>query len=105
MPQFEDISVEYEAGTTTEVTMHDGSRLLLRKLEEDYDPTDRLSAMHRLNESHEKGEVLTGIFYVATDKPNFMELLNLVDSPLATLPQEIVRPPKQALDTVIEELR
>src|SRR5438045_3415656 len=105
VPQFEDISVEYEPGTTTEVRMHDGSHLLLRKLEEDYDPTNRLTAMSRLNESHEKGEVLTGIFYIATDKPNFIELLNLVDNPLATLPQDIVRPPKQALDTVIEELR
>ena len=85
--------------------MHDGSHLLLRKLEEDYDPTNRLTAMSRLNESHEKGEVLTGIFYIATDKPNFIELLNLVENPLATLPQDIVRPPKQALDTVIEELR
>src|SRR5438067_6125876 len=62
VPQFEEIDVDYEAGSTTEVTMHDGSRLLLRKLEEDYDPTDRLAAMRRLNESHEKGEVLTGIF-------------------------------------------
>src|SRR2546421_9873072 len=105
VPQFEEISVEYEAGTTTEVRMHDGSHLLLRKLEEDYDPTNRLTAMSRLNESHEKGEVLTGIFYIATDKPNFIELLNLVDNPLATLPQDTVRPPKQALDTVIEELR
>jgi 2-oxoglutarate ferredoxin oxidoreductase subunit beta len=105
VPQFEDISVEYEAGTTTEVTMHDGSRLLLRKLEQGYDPTNRLGALRRLYESHEKGEVLTGIFYVATDKPNFMELLNLVDDPLATLPQEAVRPPKQALETVVEELR
>src|SRR4051795_2592970 len=47
VPQFEEISVEYEAGTTTEVRMHDGSHLLLRKLEEDYDPTNRLTAMSR----------------------------------------------------------
>src|SRR5437870_9716052 len=45
VPQFEEIDVDYEAGTTTEVTMHDGSRLLLRKLEEDYDPTNKLAAI------------------------------------------------------------
>jgi 2-oxoglutarate ferredoxin oxidoreductase subunit beta len=105
VPEFENISVDYEPGSATEVTMHDGSRLVLRKLEEDYDPTDRLRAMHRLAESHDKGEVLTGIFYVATNKPNFMEMLNLVDSPLGTLPQSQVRPPRQALETVMEELR
>src|SRR5499427_7281833 len=60
VPQFEEISVDYAPGEATEVTMHDGSRLLLRKLEEDYDPTDKLKAMYRLHESHDKGEVLTG---------------------------------------------
>src|SRR5438270_2517593 len=42
VPYFEDIAVDYEPGSATEVTMHDGSRLVLRKLEEDYDATDRL---------------------------------------------------------------
>jgi 2-oxoglutarate ferredoxin oxidoreductase subunit beta len=105
VPQFEDIAIDYEPGTATEVTMHDGSRLVLRKLEEDYDPTNRLHAMARLAESHDKGEVLTGIFYVATNKPNFMEMLNIADEPLGTLPQERVRPPRQVLETVMEELR
>src|ERR1700761_7697288 len=38
---FENISVDYDEGTAVHVRMHDGSRLLLRKLEGDYDPTDR----------------------------------------------------------------
>src|SRR5438045_7232148 len=38
VPAFEDISVDYDPGTTVSVTMHDGSQLRLRKLEEDYDP-------------------------------------------------------------------
>src|SRR6201981_1323603 len=49
VPVFEDITVEYDPGSTVEVTMHDGSRLRLRKLEEDYDPTDRIKALHRLH--------------------------------------------------------
>src|ERR1700729_1483088 len=57
VPAFEDISVEYDPGTTVEVTMHDGSRLRLRKLEEDYDATDRLRAISRLHEAKDKGEV------------------------------------------------
>src|ERR1700740_3825576 len=36
VPYFEEIDVEYDAGTTVEVTMHDGSRLRLRKLEGGY---------------------------------------------------------------------
>ncbi len=38
-------------------------------------------------ESHAKGEVLTGIFYVDTEKPSFIDQLNLVDDPLGTLPR------------------
>ena len=105
VPAFEDISVEYDPGTTVEVTMHDGSRLRLRKLEEDYDPTNRIDAIHRLHQAHEKGEVLTGVFYVNTKAPNFIDLLNITEQPLATLPESVVRPPKAVLEQVMEELR
>jgi 2-oxoglutarate ferredoxin oxidoreductase subunit beta len=105
VPAFEDISVEYDAGTTVEVTMHDGSRLRLRKLEQDYDPTDRVKAMNRLNESHRGGEVLTGVFYVNTQAPSFVEMLHLTDQPLATLPESVVRPGREVLEQVMEELR
>src|SRR4249920_283020 len=64
VPAFEDIAIDYDPGTTIDVTMHDGSHLRLRKLEEEYDPTNRIKAITRLNEAHEKGEVLTGVFYV-----------------------------------------
>jgi 2-oxoglutarate/2-oxoacid ferredoxin oxidoreductase subunit beta len=105
VPHFEDIAVEYDAGTTFDVTMHDGSHLQLRKLEEDYDPTDRIKAMTRLNEAHEKGEVLTGVFYVNTKAPNFIDMLNIVDEPLATLPESVTRPGREALEAAMEELR
>src|SRR6185312_13799902 len=61
VPVFEDIAIDYDPGTTIDVTMHDGSHLRLRKLEEEYDPTNRIKAITRLNEAHEKGEVLTGV--------------------------------------------
>src|ERR671922_1084163 len=51
VPAFEDISVEYDPGSTVEVTMHDGSRLRLRKLEEDYDPTNKAESLKRLAEA------------------------------------------------------
>jgi 2-oxoglutarate/2-oxoacid ferredoxin oxidoreductase subunit beta len=105
VPAFEEINVDYDPGTTVEVTMHDGSRLRLRKLEEDYDPTDKLRAIYRLHEAHEKGEVLTGVFYVNTTAPNFIELLNMTEEPLATLPESVVRPGREVLEQVMEELR
>src|SRR2546427_292455 len=61
VPVFEEITVEYDPGTTVEVKMHDGSRLRLRKLEEDYDPTDRIRAITRLNQAKLEDEMLTGV--------------------------------------------
>src|SRR2546423_2978538 len=105
VPAFEEIDVEYDPGTSIEVTMHDGSKLRLRKLEEDYDPTDRIRAITRLHEAHERGEALTGVFYVNTKTPNFIEMLNMTDQPLATLPESVVRPGREVLEQVMEELR
>jgi 2-oxoglutarate ferredoxin oxidoreductase subunit beta len=102
---FEEIDVEYDAGTTVEVTMHDGSRLHLRKLEEDYDPTDKINAIKRLGEAHDNNEVLTGVFYVNTQAPSFIDLLNMTEHPLATLPESATRPGREVLEQAMEELR
>jgi 2-oxoglutarate/2-oxoacid ferredoxin oxidoreductase subunit beta len=105
VPFFEDISVEYDAGTSKEVTLHDGSRLYLKKVAQDYDPTDRIAAMRLLHETSRRGEFATGVLYVEPDRDDFIELLNLVDEPLATLPLERIRPDKAALDEINESLR
>lgn len=105
IPSFEDIDVEYDPGTTLEVPMHDGSRLRLRKLEEDYDPTNKVGAVTRMNEAKRDGEILTGVLYVDPDAPTFIDMLNLTEEPLATLPQSVVRPRREVLEQVMEELR
>jgi 2-oxoglutarate/2-oxoacid ferredoxin oxidoreductase subunit beta len=105
VPHFEDISVEIPEGGVMDVRMHDGSHLRIRKLQRDYDPTNQIMAQSVLQEADKKGEVLTGVLYVNTEKPTFIELLNMVDKPLTTLPQAVVRPRKEVLDQVMEELR
>src|ERR1700747_2555863 len=82
VPAFEDIAVDYDPGTTIDVTMHDGSHLRLRKLEQEYDPTDKIQAVRRLMESHAKGDVLTGVFYINANAPTFIDMLNVADEPL-----------------------
>ena len=105
IPHFEDMHVDYDPGTTLEVEMHDGSRLRLRKLEEDYDPTDKVRAVTRLNEAKKDGEMLTGVLYVDPDAPTFLDMIRLTDAPLATLPESVVRPGRDVLEQVMEELR
>src|SRR5512143_76742 len=105
VPAYEDISVDYPPGAALEVRMHDGSTLRLRKLDESYDPRDRVVALTRIAEAQGKGEVLTGVLYVNTAAPTFLDLLQLPAEPLATLPAERVRPPRDALQTILDEYR
>src|SRR5205807_2872727 len=76
VPFFEDIAVDYDPGTTQEIALHDGSRLLLKKLAKVYDPTNKAEALRVLTDSHDQGEVVTGLFYVDTKRPSFLDLLN-----------------------------
>jgi 2-oxoglutarate ferredoxin oxidoreductase subunit beta len=105
VPAYDEISVEIPEGEVRDVQLHDGSHLRIRKLNRDYDPTQKLAALAAIEDAEKKGEVLTGVLYVNTEKPNFLEMLHLTEEPLATLPEAKVRPPKQALDEIMEELR
>ena len=105
VPYFEDIEIDYEPGTTQEVEMHDGSRLYLKKLEQDYNPLDKMQAIQALHETRSRGEFATGLIYVEPKKADFIDVLNLVDDPLATLPQNRVRPPKSVLSKIMEDAR
>ncbi len=104
IPFFEQIEVDYEEGSAIDVELHDGSHIVLRKLERDYTPTDRRRALDLLLDAQQRREFLTGLFYVDPERKNFLEVLNLVDEPLASLPPEKLRPPKAALDEVMRSL-
>lgn len=102
---FDEIDVDYDTGQVYDVSLHDGSSLRLRKLREDYNPTDKANAVRTLMESAANNEVLTGVFYINTGQPTFIDLLNLVDEPVGTLPESLTRPPKSALDALMEGLK
>jgi 2-oxoglutarate ferredoxin oxidoreductase subunit beta len=105
VPAFEEIDVEYEPGSGIDISLHDGSKMHLTKLEEDFNPTNRIEALKRLAEARENDEVLTGLFYLNAGQPSFTDRLNLVDRPLGTLPQDVTRPAKSVLDAIMEEYR
>ena len=105
VPFYDDLSVEIADGEVKEVELHDGSKLRIKKLGRDYDPASKFDALKAIDEAGKKGEVLTGVFYVETSKPNFMDLLNIEEEPLATLPESKVRPSREVLEQAMEELR
>jgi 2-oxoglutarate ferredoxin oxidoreductase subunit beta len=101
---YEQIEVDYEAGTVKEVEMHDGSRVLLKKLEEDYDPSDPLQALTRLYDADSRGELLTGLVHLKPQKKSFIDLLDLGDKPLYSLTEAETRPPREALEKIMRDL-
>jgi 2-oxoglutarate ferredoxin oxidoreductase subunit beta len=105
IPYFEEITVDYDPGTTQDIALHDGSHIRLKKLRDDYDPTDKHAAFSLLHEAREKHEFLTGLIYVEPQKKDFLTLLGLPEEPLATLPLDRVRPGREAFARMMEELR
>jgi 2-oxoglutarate ferredoxin oxidoreductase subunit beta len=100
VPPAEDILVEYEPGEATEVTMHDGSKVVLKKLEHDYDPTDRSAAMRILEEANAKELLLTGLIYFDPDQPSMDDIYNLTAAPLNRLPKGRLRPGRDTLQKI-----
>src|ERR1700735_2603520 len=104
VPHFQEIDVEYDPGTTINVEMNNGRHMSLRKLHENFNPPDRIAAISALMAAHANEEVLTGVFYVDTQKPSFTDMLNLVEEPIGTLPEDRVRPSRAVLDDVMQRL-
>jgi 2-oxoglutarate ferredoxin oxidoreductase subunit beta len=100
VPPAEDILVDYEEGEAKEVTLHDGSRIILKKLEHDYDPHDRSAAMNLLEEANTKQELITGLIYISPVKPNLIDMHNLSPTPLNRLPEHRLRPSRETIQKI-----
>jgi 2-oxoglutarate ferredoxin oxidoreductase subunit beta len=91
---------EMEEGEIREVSMHDGSVVILKNLEKGYDPTNRFEALRVMEEATQNGWLVTGLLYVDTQKPNLTDLYNLVDTPLNRLTESDLRPERAMIDKV-----
>lgn len=102
VPPAEEIMIDYEPGEAREVTMHDGSKVVLKKLEVNYDPTDRAEAMRILEEANARQWLLTGLIFINRDQPNLLDIYNLTSTPLNRLPESRIRPPSETIQRVNE---
>lgn len=98
VPPSEEIIVDYEEGEAKEVTMHDGSMVILKKLERDYDPTNRSEALRVLEEANAKQWLLTGLIYINEGQPTLVDQYDLTDTPLNRLPENRLRPSRESLE-------
>ena len=91
---------EMKEGEIREVSMHDGSIIILKNLEKDYNPTDRFEAIRTLAEAQANNWLATGLIYIETDKPSLTDMSNLVDTPLNRLGEADLRPAREMIDKI-----
>lgn len=105
VPEMKTINTSYDEGTVKPVTMHDGSVIQLHKLAKEWDPQDRLSAINAVQKAKQTGEILTGMLYINEDSKDLHAILNSTDTPLNSIPQEVLCPGNAKLKDVNAGLR
>lgn len=103
VPSYEEIQID-EYDDEREVQLHDGSWIVLKKLNDVYDPTDKMLAYRTLDEGRRQNKLLTGLLYIDTTQDDFNQLLNTVDTPLVQLPESKLRPTRESLTKLLAEL-
>jgi 2-oxoglutarate ferredoxin oxidoreductase subunit beta len=101
----DEIVTQYDPGEVVEVEQHDGKTLRLRKLHNDYDPSDRYGALSYINEHQARGEVVTGLLYLDPDATDLHASLNTSDTPLAAFDSKQLCPGAEALNMLNASLR
>ena len=103
IPFFEEVHVDYEPGTIRDVQLHDGSHILLKKLGEDHDPTDRRAAARVIEEGRTAGHLVTGLLYVDPEAQDFASTERIPDLPLKDLDEGQLRMTPEEFSQFISE--
>lgn len=98
VPPSQEIKAAYDEGASMSVELHDGGHIHLKKLDQDYDPTDRGAAFAKVLEAKDRDEILTGLLYFNPDQPDMHELNRMeTDRPLNQIPYAELNPGAAAL--------
>ncbi len=101
----EEITVSYAEGTTAAVTLHDGSKLLLNKLDGGHDFRDPDEAILTIRRNASQGQVATGLLYVNEAGDDLHDALATTDRPLNEIPVAELCPGSKALEGVNARFR
>lgn len=105
VPPAEEIKAEYDQGGAMPVKLHDGSQIVMRKVADNYDPTD-VPEIYRYLEQHQAaGEIVTGLLYLDRSRPELHEISKIVDEPLASVSYDSLCPGDAALQGLQERFR
>ena len=105
VPPAAEIKTAYDEGSAMPVELHDGSKIVFRKVDKDYDPTSRAAAFSFLRDSVNAGEIITGLLYIDEETGDMHDLSGSVDRPLAQIPYEELNPGADSLAGVMNRYR
>jgi 2-oxoglutarate ferredoxin oxidoreductase subunit beta len=105
VPPREAITATYAAGGVMPVTLHDGSRVVLRKLDESYDPTNRGKALEYIRAKLRDGEHVTGLIYINEQSVDMHEMNHTAKMPLNVIPHEKLNPGTKGLEKIMSRYR
>lgn len=105
VPEMEEITTSYNEGNTQAVKMHDGTMINLHKLANDWDYSDRRSAMNAMQNAREKGELLTGLLYMNDEGKELHNLIGTTEVPLNKLGAKELCPGNDKLKAINAGLR
>jgi len=105
VPLRAEIKTDYTDGSVQAITMHDGSVVKLRKVNEDYDPSDRGGVIDYLGETRSRGEIATGLLFLEQGRADMHGFHGTVDRPLVDVPFAELCPGRSALDDLQSEWR
>ena len=105
VPLAEEILASYKEGDTMPIKLHDGSKIVFRRVNRDYDPTSRAAAFSFLRDSVNAGEIMTGLLYIDEETGDMHDLSGSVDQPLSQIPYQDLNPGKDKLANLMDRYR
>ena len=99
VPPHDEITVgDYKPGEEQVVTMHDGSKVVLKKTADSHDPTDKFAAMKLCMEARDAKRFITGLIYIDPEAPNLAEVERIAGgAPISSIPDAKLRPSPESL--------
>jgi 2-oxoglutarate ferredoxin oxidoreductase subunit beta len=105
VPPAEEIKAKYDEGSAMPIELHDGSKIVLRKIESEYDPTSRAKAFKYLRDRFNAGEITTGLLYFDDTRKEMHDLMGNIETPLSEYPLEKLQPGNAELKKILSRYR
>jgi len=102
IPPFSEIEIQYDEGTSLEVDLHEGGKVILHKADDTYSPQDRGQSFRSIKDASDRGELLTGLLYIDESQSDYTESENTINKPLNQIAFEDLCPGSKALSKLLD---